>query len=222
MEKNKADIKNIALGILVAIVGILVMIFPRYSIDVVVILLGIAAIISGIYNLVKVYKVSDNPDFKKIVLIKSIVSIVLGFLAVMLPFAFIKIIETIVKILLYVEAVYLLLSAFAEILMMEKLKENNENVKNLKIEILASILAAILLFLLAPNFGETVVRILGAIFIAGGIIYVIYYYFHKPIVVEAENVRDVNENEASNQQKNQDEKNKSAENSADSDSKTES
>ncbi len=216
MEKNKTNIKNIALGILIAIVGILVMIFPRYSIDVVVILLGIAAIISGIYNLLKFYKVSDNLGFKKIILIKSITSIVLGVLAVVLPFAFIKVIETIVKVLLYVEAVYLLLSAFAEILIIEKLKENNENLKTLRFEILSSILAAILLFLLAPNFGEIVVRILGAILTAGGIIYVIYYYLHKPIVVEAENVHDVNEDETSSQnenpQENQSEKTENAEN----------
>lgn len=191
MNLNKIDIKNFVFGILTAVIGLIVLIFPKRSIEVVVILLGICAIISGIYNLLKVYKISENLEFRKVVLIRSIISIVLGILAVVLPFAFIKVIETIVKVLLYVEAIYLILSAFAEIFMIEKLKSENANVKNLQLEILGSILIAVLLFLLAANFGETVVRILGVLCMIAGISYSIFYYFHKPIVVEAENVRDL-------------------------------
>lgn len=191
MNLNKIDIKNFVFGILTAVIGLIVLIFPKRSIEVVVILLGICAIISGIYNLLKVYKISENLEFRKVVLIRSIISIILGILAVVLPFAFIKVIETIVKVLLYVEAIYLILSAFAEIFMIEKLKSENANVKNLQLEILGSILIAVLLFLLAANFGETVVRILGVLCMIAGISYSIFYYFHKPIVVEAENVRDL-------------------------------
>lgn len=193
MDVNKIDIKNFVFGILTAVIGLIVVIFPKRSIEVVVILLGICAIISGIYNLLKVYKISENPEFRKVVLVRSIISIVLGILAVVLPFAFIKVIETIVKVLLYVEAIYLILSAFAEIFMVEKLKSENTNVKNLQLEILGSILIAVLLFLLAANFAETVVRILGVICMVVGISYSIFYYFHKPIVVEAENVRDLDD-----------------------------
>lgn len=196
MDVNKIDIKNFVFGILTAVIGLIVVIFPKRSIEVVVILLGICAIISGIYNLLKVYKISENPEFRKVVLVRSIISIVLGILAVVLPFAFIKVIETIVKVLLYVEAVYLILSAFAEIFMVEKLKSENANVRNLQLEILGSILIAVLLFLLAANFGETVVRILGVVCMIAGISYSIYYYFHKPIVVEAENVRDLDDDDS--------------------------
>ncbi len=193
MNMNKIDIKNFVFGILTAVIGLIVLIFPKRSIEVVVILLGICAIISGIYNLTKVYKISENPEFKRVVLIRSVVSIILGILAVALPFMFIKVIETIVKILLYVEAIYLILSAFAEIFMVEKLKSENTNVKNLQLEILGSILIAVLLFLLAANFAETVVRILGVVCMVAGISYSVFYYFHKPIIVEAENVRDLND-----------------------------
>lgn len=193
MNMNKIDIKNFVFGILTAVIGLIVLIFPKRSIEVVVILLGICAIISGIYNLTKVYKISENPEFKRVVLIRSVVSIILGILAVALPFVFIKVIETIVKILLYVEAIYLILSAFAEIFMVEKLKSENTNVKNLQLEILGSILIAVLLFLLAANFAETVVRILGVVCMVAGISYSVFYYFHKPIIVEAENVRDLND-----------------------------
>lgn len=196
MDVNKIDIKNFVFGILTAIIGLIVVIFPKRSIEVVVILLGICAIISGIYNLLKVYKISENPEFRKVVLVRSIISIILGILAVVLPFAFIKVIETIVKVMLYVEAIYLILSAFAEIFMVEKLKSENANVKNLQLEILGSILIAVLLFLLAANFGETVVRILGVVCMIAGISYSIYYYFHKPIVVEAENVRDLDDDDS--------------------------
>lgn len=193
MNMNKIDIKNFVFGILTAVIGLIVLIFPKRSIEVVVILLGICAIINGIYNLTKVYKISENPEFKRVVLIRSVVSIILGILAVALPFMFIKVIETIVKILLYVEAIYLILSAFAEIFMVEKLKSENTNVKNLQLEILGSILIAVLLFLLAANFAETVVRILGVVCMVAGISYSVFYYFHKPIIVEAENVRDLND-----------------------------
>lgn len=193
MNMNKIDIKNFVFGILAAVIGLVVLNFPKRSIEVVVILLGICAIISGIYNLTKVYKISENLEFKRVVLIRSVVSIILGILAVALPFVFIKVIETIVKILLYVEAIYLILSAFAEIFMVEKLKSENTDVKNLQLEILGSILIAVLLFLLAANFAETVVRILGVVCMVAGISYSVFYYFHKPIIVKAENVRDLDD-----------------------------
>ena len=63
-------------GILAALLGILVIIFPAFWIKLVVIIIGLAAIAYGIYSLKFTKVISDDLYYRRTILIKSIVSII--------------------------------------------------------------------------------------------------------------------------------------------------
>ena len=79
---------RIFLGILSAVVGLLAVINPQSSIEAIVILIGIGAIVNGINSILKVKRFSFSPYFERTVIIKSVAGILVGILAVILPFAF--------------------------------------------------------------------------------------------------------------------------------------
>ena len=74
-------------GILAALLGLLVIIFPAFWIKLVVVILGLAAIAYGIYSLKITKVISDELNYRRTILIKSIVSIVAGLMAVLFPLA---------------------------------------------------------------------------------------------------------------------------------------
>jgi len=189
--------KNILLGVLVAIIGLLVMINPESSIKIIVILLGIGALADGIYSLAKMRNLIEDNLYSKSVLIRSIISIVVGVFAVCLPIAFFDAMTTIIRIMLYVVAVHLILSAAAQIFAMIRLSQNNfhNQSKGLFWTAIGSIAIAILLFMLPKDYGQAIIRVVGAIIMVGGIGYTIWGCTHKAIVVEPENVRDEQDSE---------------------------
>ena len=95
---------RIFLGILSAVVGLLAVINPQSSIEAIVILIGIGAIVNGINSILKVKRFSFSPYFERTVIIRSVAGILVGILAVILPFAFFNMIQKIVRILLYIQA----------------------------------------------------------------------------------------------------------------------
>ena len=74
-------------GILAAILGLLVIIFPAFWIKLVVIMIGLAAIGYGIYSLKFTKALSEELGYRRTILIKSIVSIIAGVMAVLFPLA---------------------------------------------------------------------------------------------------------------------------------------
>ena len=74
-------------GILAALLGLLVIIFPSFWIKLVVVIIGLAAIAYGIYCLKFTKALSDDIYYRRTILIKSIVSIIAGVMAVLFPLA---------------------------------------------------------------------------------------------------------------------------------------
>ena len=74
-------------GILAAILGLLVIIFPSFWIKLVVVIIGLAAIAYGIYSLRFTKAISDDISYRRTIIIKSIVSIIAGLMAVLFPLA---------------------------------------------------------------------------------------------------------------------------------------
>ena len=189
---------NFGLGILVAIIGLLVMINPESSIKVIVILLGVGAIADGLYSIIKMRKLLIDTFYTNSILIRGIVSIIVGILAVAMPVAFFNAAENIIHVMLYVVAVYLILSAAGEIMAMVKLSQAgmHDQVKGLFWTAIGSLVIAVLLFMLPRDYGQTVVRVIGALIMVGGVGYTIWTITHPVLVVEAENVRDESAEEA--------------------------
>ncbi len=155
--------KNIVLGAILAIIGIIMVAVPDACIKAVVILVGAAAVAFSIYNLLVVYKQSEDVAFKKTLLIKSIITFVIGLISVICPFVLVKTVAAIWKIISIVLAVYLILYAGVSVYSSAKLRSNfPEESKKLLIEALIFVSIAILLIIIPiDSFGRAFVRIVG-------------------------------------------------------------
>ena len=188
MNKN-----NVIIGALVALLGLIVLINPTDSIRVVVVLIGIAAIINGIYEFVKIRSLSNDSAFRTTVTVRSACSIVLGLVAVILPFALFSAVTSIIRILLYIEAVYLLVSAVTQLFTWTRLKSFGVSIPGMGIEIVVTVVVAVVLLMLPADFGVKIVRVLGAVILAVGVLYAFYSWKNKAYVVTPENVHDADE-----------------------------
>lgn len=185
---------NMILGILTAIIGFLVAVNPEASLEVIVVLLGVTAIVNSFYSLKSVRILSDDSAFRKTVIVRSLIGLIAGLVAVIFPFAMADIIQRVVKLLLVVLGCYLVVSAILGFVMLSRLSGAPESKKNLLVEIMCSILIAVFLFILPADFGVRIIRILGIVLAVFGALYTLYA-FRKKKVVEL-NTDDVTVNDA--------------------------
>lgn len=176
----------IVIGVLSFILSLVMIISPEECIKVVVVVLGVFAIINGIYNLVSLRKLIEDSNYQRTVLIRGSISIVVGILALLLPLV---LAETIWTVLVYGLAIYLLASAGLEIYEVAKLKGENKEVKIFTKEIFGSVIFAVILLAFGANFGYIVMRIGGIVVLLGTLAILFKEYKDKPIEVEAEVVK---------------------------------
>lgn len=178
---------GIIIAFLAAVIGVMVLTSPQEFIKSIVIILGIGAVIDGIINFAVVRTLIDDPYFKKNILIRGLLSIVIGFAAVSLPLV---LAATVWTIMLYILGVYLILSALLEIFAVFKLKAAGILVGPYVIEIIISILLSVLLFAIPGRIGVLIVRILGILLIALAVFIARYSFKNAPLVVDADEVSD--------------------------------
>ena len=155
--------KNVILGVILAVLGIVMIAIPDTCIKAVVVIVGAAAVAFSVYNLLVVYKQSEDAAFKKTLLIKSIITFIVGLVSVICPFVLVKTVEAIFKIISIVLAVYLILYAGVSVYSSAKLKSvYPEESKKLIFEALIFVAISVLLILMPINqFGPAFVRIVG-------------------------------------------------------------
>lgn len=176
-------------GILAALLGLLIIIFPAFWIKLVVIIIGLAAIAYGIYSIKFTKEISEELSYRRTILIKSIVSIVAGLMAVLFPLAIGGAAWT---AMIWVLIIYLLLSAAAGFYAAALLKDSGVERKRYIIENLLLLATAVILILISPRaLGNAIIRLIGIIVLAGGIALVIFDLISAKNEVEAEvNVKD--------------------------------
>ena len=155
--------KNVILGAILAILGIVMIAIPDTCIKAAVVIVGLAAVAFSIYNLLVVYKESEDAVFKKTLLIKSLCTFVVGIVSVVCPFVLVKTVTTIFKIFSIILAVYLILYAGVSVYSSAKLRAKfPEESKKLLMEALIFVAIAILLIIIPiESFGRAFVRIVG-------------------------------------------------------------
>lgn len=192
--------KNIVFGGILAVIGLLMLINPGACINAVVVLVGLTAIAAGGYNLFYTLKNITVPEIKKMILIKSIVSIVIGLVAVICPFALVKTVTSIWKIISYVLAVYLILFAATNVYSSIKFRKTagDDFKKNLIEGIICFLIAVLLLIIPIEEVGLTIVRVLGTISIIIGavLIFVEVGIARRTTVVSKEDVNVVDDDES--------------------------
>ena len=155
--------KNIILGAVLAVIGLIMIAIPDACIKAVVVIVGAAAVAFAVYNLLVVYKQSEDAAFKKTILVKSIVTFIVGLIAVICPFVLVKTVAAIWKIVSFVLAVYLILYGGVSVYSAAKLKANFPlESRRLIFEALICVAIAILLIIIPiEQFGRAFVRIVG-------------------------------------------------------------
>ena len=153
---------------LLGILGILILIFPAFWIKLIVVLLGLGAVGYGIYNFSYIKKLSDESSYRSVILTRSLVSIIIGVLAVILPMT---IAETMWTIMIYVLAVYLVVTACLGFYGMYVLRHTELELKNYLLENFILLAIAVFLFLVPAQLGIALVRILGLAVVAVGVFF---------------------------------------------------
>lgn len=189
---------NWLLGAILAALGLLVIIFPSFWIKIIVVLFGAAAIAYGVYNIIFAKTVLENTKFANVILVKSVLSIMVGTLAVVLPLAFAN---AVLKIMMIILAVYLIVAAGLGFYSVSLLKDTGVDRKKYVWENLVLLIAGILLFLISPEkLGSLIVRIIGIVSLAAGAVLLILEFGFKKkkeviVTVEETEIKDAVEPE---------------------------
>lgn len=166
-------LKNFFLGITLFIVGLLMVIIPNGVFNFIIVVLGAASVIMGFYDLFFTYKLANNGFYHKVVLIKGLVSLLVGFAAVVFPFVFSNAIETVIKVMTFVLASFILLFAVGSFLSGTKIDDKNVR-KRFTIEGLTYLGISILLFVLGgTNIVKNFIRIVGIVAMVVGVVLVL-------------------------------------------------
>lgn len=175
------------LGIGLSVIGLLMAIWPAGCIQAVVVLLGIEAIVNGGYQLIYTRKLFTDTTFQYSVMIRGMISIVIGLLAVFLPLHFAAAMWT---FMLYILAVYLLVSSVLLLFSIGKLRDSSVDRRQFVLEALISIVVAIIIFMVPVKIGTTLVRIGGIIILLASGLFIFYYLKNRPEVQEPIEVMD--------------------------------
>lgn len=177
---------NMYYGILLALAGLSIIIFPSFWVKVVVMVLGLASILYGIYGLKYSKKIFENTVYERTILIKSIASIVIGVLAILFPLA---LGNAAWNAVIWVLIIYLILAAVMGFYAAALLKDSGVDRKRYFFENLILVAIAVLLILITPKaLGTAILRIIGIVALVIGAALTVYNILSKKkeIVVEAE------------------------------------
>lgn len=181
MDKNK-----FILGILTSVAGLLMIVSPETFVTLIVIILGVAAIVDGLFIMITTRNLILDPQYKTIMTVRGVLSIFVGILAILLP---LFVAAVVYKVMAYVLAVYLIISAVMESYGISKLHRNGIMIRQSVIEVAISVLLAIVLFIIpARTAGSVIVRICGIVILLTGLIWLFVQWKNRPITVPAEDI----------------------------------
>lgn len=193
MDKNK-----LFLGFVTAALGLFLLISPDTFISFFVILLGVTAVIDGIFILAATRNLIADPQYRLIVTARGILSVLVGFLAVVLP---LTVAAVVWKAMAYTLAIYLIISSAMQIYTITKLHRNGIMIRQSMIEVLASLLIALVLFVIpAQTAGHFIIRLFGIALFLVGAGFIVTQWKSRPEVVIPDSVETV-ENETGEDRK---------------------
>jgi len=191
MDKNK-----LFLGLTIAVIGLLLLLNPAGFIKIIVILLGIAAIIDGIFILAVTRNIILDPHYNKIVMIRGILSLLIGLVSVAFP---LTVFQNIWTLIAYILGGYLIVSALLQLFTIFKLHRNGIMVRQSLIEVIVSLLLAAFLFVISYK-KEILGYIFGALFLLMGLVIIYIVWKKRAIVLSPDSVKTVEEPQEENQE----------------------
>ncbi|MFA6645534.1 MAG: DUF308 domain-containing protein [Sphaerochaetaceae bacterium] len=166
MKLKKQWILQFLIGIVLIVLGIFILIRPDMFKQVFVITLGVVAIITGISSLATMNKYSFGRFNRGSTLVKGILGIIIGVLAVILPLAMA---EVAWKVIIYILAAQMAISAVVMLLDAVAVRSAGFSPVYLVVEGLVSLVLAIVLFLAPSSIADILVTVLGVTVIVVGL-----------------------------------------------------
>ncbi len=170
MFTDKAWMQRLTIGMCTMIVGAFIFFQTKDFTMFLAVAIGIYAIVNGIVVVVTSFKTNLSGSIKKAMVIRGLVSLGIGAVAILMPILFIKITWTFT---LYILAVGLLGSAGLQTYLAIEMKKVDYPILGYIIEIVISLLLAFLIFTMPQEIGMTIIRVVGFIIFAYGLILVI-------------------------------------------------
>ncbi len=170
MFTDKAWMQRLAIGIGTMVIGAFIFFQTKDFTMFLAVAIGIYAIVNGIIVLVTSIKTNLSDKIKKGMVIRGTVSLGIGAIALLMPIAFAKITWTFT---IYILAVQLLTAAGMQIYLTIQMKKVDYPVLGYIIEIAISIMLAFLIFTMPQEIGMTIIRVVGFLIFAYGLILVI-------------------------------------------------
>lgn len=173
--KINSKIKSYCLAALIAIIGLVMLIWPEFCIKIIVVIAGLATIFNGIFTLKNYYNLCDDKLYKKSLLIKCIVSIVIGLIAVLFPLILMKSVAAIWTIITYVLAVFFIAYALSSIFTISLVSEIEGEIKKRVIfESVIYLLIAVILFVIPiGTVIATIFRVAGVVAILVAVLMIV-------------------------------------------------
>lgn len=168
---------------MIALIGLFMMVAADAFIKFAVIILGIAAVLDGIFILYTAKNLIIDENYAFIMKIRGYLSIAVGCLAVLLPLVFAAVLFTIMD---YTLAAYLLISAGLEVYTINKLRRNGYAIRQSVIEVVSSVILAVVLFLIpSETMGHLIVGIAGLVLIITGLVMAFIQWRNRPLIMDA-------------------------------------
>lgn len=178
MEKIMVQFLN---PILTAILGLVMIFAAEPIIKVLIIAFGIYSLLSGIYTLTTTSKLIDEKSFKINCFVRGGLNILLGLLCIIIPIAIAKFAWKVLIIIIGFSAIF---SSISELYSISQLNSEEVSTKRYKFELILTIIAGIVAFLLPSSFGFTLIKIAGGLLIIIAIGMAISIYKNSPIIIK--------------------------------------
>lgn len=181
-------ITNLALGIITGILGLIFIFAPEFTIRLFVLTAGITLLVAGVIMIIQASS-TNSRIIRNSFLYRGISAVVIGILSVAVPsyvagFAW--------TVFVYVIAGYLLASSVIKIVYSRRFSIPLDNIV---IDIIIPIVFGILCLFMPLKLGTTIIRLIGVAAVILSIALIIREVRNRPIVVEAEVVPSVDEEE---------------------------
>ena len=177
---------------LMAVVGLFMIFAAEPLIKVLIIVIGAYSFMGGVLLMTTLLPLVDDKRYKIEVIARGAIGILMGLLCIILPIAVAKFAW---QVMMYVIAIYCLISAGLEIAAIVHIKQAGLEIKNYVWEVVGTVIIAIILFMLPQQFGFTLIKIGGGLVLLAAVVLAIYTWKHKDIIVEDATVEDANDSE---------------------------
>lgn len=160
-------------GLLISLAGGFIVFYTDNFVRLLTVAVGGWLVVSGIITLIPAFRIKDDNRRRNYTLIRSVLNIIIGAIAIWMPFA---VAATYWVVLLFIVAIQLCIAAVLEILIGLRLRSAGMPASGAFVGALISIAIAVILFL-APEFlGELLVKSVGWLIVALGIVLMAYSF----------------------------------------------